>query len=91
MKRSVVVQVFLSIAAAGEILLVVIEGLLPSTDRYLPLGGSHIAQIGILFGGTFALYELVAAIEAIADQTKSFDWSMPDTIYLILSLSKDAG
>jgi len=36
------------IALALEILLVCIEGVVPTTSSYLPLGGSHLAQLGLV-------------------------------------------
>ena len=56
----------LSIAAAIELLLVIAEALFPPCRRFLPLGGTHIGQLGILFGGAFALYELFDNIKAFA-------------------------
>jgi len=44
------------------LLLVILEGLLPGLSPYLPLGRSHAAQIGILFGTTWAICEIVASL-----------------------------
>jgi hypothetical protein len=55
------------ISAALELLLVVIEGALPKRyRRFLPLGGSHLAQVGIVFAGPWALLELAEQIAKAA-------------------------
>lgn len=58
---------YLSIFAAIELLLVILEALSTRLAQKLPLGGSHVAQIGILFGGGFALIELSEAINHILE------------------------
>ena len=40
---------YFRLVASIELTLVILEGCLPSA-KFLPLGGSHLAQIGILFG-----------------------------------------
>jgi hypothetical protein len=35
--------------AAIEFVLVIIEAMVPQSRAYLPLGGSHLAQLGLLF------------------------------------------
>lgn len=53
------------VVAALELLLVIIEALIPNTRRYLPLGGSHVAQLGVLFALLVFGVELVdAAVSA---------------------------
>lgn len=52
----------LNVAAPIGLLLVLLESLFPASRRALPLGGSHAAQIGILFGSVIASYDLVAAV-----------------------------
>jgi hypothetical protein len=42
--------VMLRSVASIELLLVIIESCIPLSAKLLPLGGSHLAQIGILFG-----------------------------------------
>lgn len=58
----------IEITAALELLLVILEGLIPSTRRYLPLGGSRLAQLGVLFATLLALIELQSGIAALAYQ-----------------------
>jgi len=53
---------FLPISAALELLLVIAEGTFPELGKFLPLGGSHLAQIGILFGVPWAVFELATAV-----------------------------
>lgn len=43
-------------ASALEFLFVTLESLLPWCHGFLPLGGSHITQIGVVFGGTFGVF-----------------------------------
>jgi hypothetical protein len=61
-----VISGFLNLLAALELLLLVVEAVSPRCKRFLPLGQSHIAQIGILLGGSMAVYEIVHAISAFA-------------------------
>lgn len=56
----------ISMAAALVLLFITLESLLPRCHRFLPLGGSHIAQIGVLFGGTFALFVIVTGVRTLA-------------------------
>jgi hypothetical protein len=37
------------VVAAVELVLMITEALLPQSRRWLPLGGSHLAQIGLMF------------------------------------------
>jgi hypothetical protein len=46
----------LRVVGATELGLVICEGV-PGLHNFLPLGGTHLAQIGILFGSTAALAE----------------------------------
>jgi hypothetical protein len=46
-------------AAALELLLVVAYAAFPRTRSRLPLGGSDIAQVGIVFGLAVALTEMI--------------------------------
>jgi hypothetical protein len=58
---------YLSVSAALELLLVILEGVLPERyRRFLPLGGSHLAQIGFLFATPWALSELIMQIAGAA-------------------------
>jgi len=63
-----VIAGLLSVLAAVGSLLIVLEALFPSCRKFLPLGGSHIAQIGILFGSLMAVLEVVRALTAFATQ-----------------------
>jgi hypothetical protein len=40
----------ITMALAMETLLVCVEGSIPASARYLPLGGSHLAQLGLVLG-----------------------------------------
>lgn len=46
------------IALALEILLVCIEGVLPYSHDYLPLGSSHLAQLGLVLGLAVMIVEI---------------------------------
>lgn len=46
------------IALALETLLVCIEGVVPAARRILPLGGSHLAQLGLVLGVAIALADI---------------------------------
>jgi hypothetical protein len=54
-------QTVLRVVAASEVALVILERFLP-IPGILPLGGSHLAQIGILFGLPFVGFEWMDAI-----------------------------
>jgi hypothetical protein len=56
----------LRLAGATELLLVCAEGLVPGGHTLLPLGGNHLAQIGVVFGLTFALKEMCEAVVFVA-------------------------
>ncbi len=45
------------LAGASEVLLVVLSAMFRQI-KWLPLGGSHIAQIGVTFGLAFVIYEI---------------------------------
>ena len=49
----------ISFAAGGELALVIIESLFPATHGVLPIGGSHLAQLGVLLGLPAIYYHLV--------------------------------
>ncbi len=51
-----------AMAGAVEVLLVLAESIYPNA---LPIGGSHIAQFGFLFGGAFALCELASIMKRL--------------------------
>jgi hypothetical protein len=55
----------LEIAAAVEIMLVVLASIFPWARKVLPLGGSEIAQIGIVFGTMVVIFNLAAAFNWI--------------------------
>ena len=46
------------IALALEILLVCIEGVVPSSHTYLPLGNSHLAQLGLVLGLAITIVDI---------------------------------
>ena len=50
------------LAGALLVLLEVTRAAIKKTERVLPLGGSHIAQIAIVFGLAFVIYEVVAIL-----------------------------
>ena len=57
----------MGVAGPVEILLVVLEAVWPhSWGTTLPLGGSHIAQLGVVFGGMFALWQLTDVVRTLA-------------------------
>lgn len=45
-------------AAAFDVILVIVGGVLPSLHGYMPIGGSHVAQLGVCLGLAFAYTEL---------------------------------
>lgn len=66
MKGCAMITTLLTATAAIEVLLVILEGTVRVCRKVLPLGGSHLAQIGVLFGGAVAGWELIGAIRAFA-------------------------
>lgn len=52
------------IVAAAELVLIVLEALVGPLKRYLPLGGSHAAQVGILFAFGFFGIELIDGVRS---------------------------
>jgi hypothetical protein len=54
--------VFIRVIVATELGLVVCEGLAPGAAHVLPLGGSHVAQLGILLGSAIFAYEWVVGL-----------------------------
>jgi hypothetical protein len=51
-----------ALASVIDILLVLAEDIAP---HFLPLGGSHITQLGFLFGGAFVVHELLSLAKRI--------------------------
>jgi hypothetical protein len=51
----------IKIGLAIELLLECVGGIFPSLGLYLPLGGSHLAQIGVALGVAVAVSELHGA------------------------------
>ena len=45
-------------AAAGEVALIIIEGTIGSSWSVLPIGGSHLAQLGVLLGLALIVTEI---------------------------------
>ena len=52
----------LPIAGAVLVLLEVCGAVTKKTARFLPMGGSHIVQLGIVFGLAFVVYELMSVM-----------------------------
>jgi hypothetical protein len=50
------------LAGAMLVLLEVIAALSEKTKRYLPIGGSHIAQLAIVLGLAFVIYEVMSVM-----------------------------
>jgi hypothetical protein len=47
------------LVASIELALVILEGSVPLSAKFLPLGGSHLVQIGIMFGLGFVACEWI--------------------------------
>jgi len=45
------------LAAALELGLVIVEGVAPDAVSFLPLGGSHLTQVGVILGSCSVLLE----------------------------------
>jgi hypothetical protein len=56
-----------SIVGAIEIFLIILEGISPRSARFLPLGQSHLAQLGVLFGGAAAVLHIWQGIPNIIE------------------------
>lgn len=52
----------LPIAGAVLVLLEVCGAVTKKTEGFLPIGGSHIVQLGIVFGTAFVVYELMSVL-----------------------------
>jgi hypothetical protein len=59
-------------ASAIELALICAEGLVPGSGDILPLGGNHLAQVGVVFGVSFILTEVGDAAVHVACQIR--DW-----------------
>jgi hypothetical protein len=56
---------FIRITSALEILLLCVEGAIPGASDYLPLGHSHLAQLGFMFGlgiGGVVIWEAITSL-----------------------------
>jgi hypothetical protein len=53
----------IAVALAFETLLVCVEGSIPASTRYLPLGGSHLAQLGLVLGVVVVVTHLWSAVQ----------------------------
>jgi len=53
----------LPIAGAVFVLLEVTGAITTRTKRFLPIGGSHITQMAIVFGSAFVIYEVMSALQ----------------------------
>lgn len=65
------------LAAAIDVLLIVLEASFPGTRWLLPLGGSHIAQLGIVLGLAFLLIECADAGYAALNRWRAKTDSTP--------------
>jgi hypothetical protein len=52
----------LPIAGAVLVLLEVVGATTNRTERLLPIGGSHIAQMAIVFGSAFVVHEIMSVL-----------------------------
>jgi len=56
------VRSIFSLAGASLVLLEIVEAAVHQTGLFLPLGGSHIAQIAIVFGLAFVVDEFMSVL-----------------------------
>ncbi|MBS0472684.1 MAG: hypothetical protein JSR60_16545 [Proteobacteria bacterium] len=54
----------IQVALAVDLALVLLHGTIPSLSKLLPLGGSHIAQLGAVFAATALVVEIGAILRA---------------------------
>ena len=54
---------FVAVALAAETFLVCLEGTIPACARFLPLGGSHLAQLGFVLGMAVVATHLLSAMQ----------------------------
>ncbi len=54
---------FTAVGLAVETFLICVEGTVPASARYLPLGGSHLAQLGFVLGLAIAVTHLKEAFQ----------------------------
>lgn len=52
----------LPMAGATLVFLEVVEAITKGTARLLPIGGSHVAQMAIVFGLAFVVYEFISVL-----------------------------
>ena len=52
----------MKVAASLTLLSVVVEAALPQTKFMLPIGGTHISQMAIMFGAAYGLHGLMEAL-----------------------------
>ena len=50
------------LAGAALVFLEVVGAISKKTERLLPIGGSHIAQVAVVFGLAFVVYEVVSVL-----------------------------
>jgi hypothetical protein len=55
-------ETIVAIASATLVLLEVAGAVTQKTQKFLPIGGSHIAQMAIVFGVAFAILEIMSAL-----------------------------
>ncbi len=55
-------EAVLPIAGAVLVLLEVVGAITKRTERLLPVGGSHIAQMAVVFGLAFVVYEFMSVL-----------------------------
>jgi hypothetical protein len=62
-KPAPVLSRLIAIALATETLLDCIEGSIAASTRYLPIGGSHLAQLGFVLGLAVVVTHLWCAVQ----------------------------
>lgn len=55
-------KAILPIAGAILVLLEVFGAITKRTERFLPIGGSHITQMAVVFGLAFVVHELMLVL-----------------------------
>lgn len=55
-------EAVLPVAGAVLVLLEVAGAVTKRTKRFLPIGGSHIAQMAVVFGSAFVVYEFMSVL-----------------------------
>jgi hypothetical protein len=58
------------IASALEVALVCCEGVFPESQGILQIAGNHIAQLGAVFGASFAIGELRPLLDPVVETVR---------------------